>query len=262
MVAPIVIDQRHAVFGCVHSRIIGIDRNDTSGNRLRGFCPGNVRLHIGEAHRHTQLERIGVFEPLSDIAVINTVVTAPCLGRKRRIAAQYLDGLVQLLEHLRIDRLLRVILHIDRLVAFQLRVRDRAVGIGHTVHDGHTQQAGKSDGHFVFRAVDDALIRGIGLGDNVGERPFAPVGRRIIRLELGLPRIDRSTDVTAERPARKRFVELIHMLLHRNHKTLKSFELRSGLIIQGIHLVVRNLIGIAVDVFEIAGAGCQSEQRQ
>ena len=52
------------------------------------------------------------------------------------------------------------------------------------------------------------------------------------------------------------------MLLHRNYKTLKSFELRSGLIIQGIHLVVRNLIGIAVDVFEIAGAGCQSEQRQ
>ena len=130
------------------------------------------------------------------------------------------------------------------------------------MHDGHTQQAGESDGHFVFRAIDDALIGGIGLGDDVGERPFTPVGRGIIGLELGLPCIDRSTDVTAERPARKRFVELIHMLLHRNHKTLKSFELRSGLVIQGIHLVVRNLIGIAVDVFEIAGAGCQSEQRQ
>ena len=130
------------------------------------------------------------------------------------------------------------------------------------MHDGHTQQAGKSDGHFVFRAVDDALIGGIGLGDDVGERPFAPVGRGIIGLELGLPCIDRSTDVTAERPARKRFVELVHVLLHGNHKTLQRLEFRAGLVIEGIHLFFRNLIGIAVDVFEIAGAGCQSEQRQ
>ena len=262
MVAPVVVDERRAVLRGVHRRIVGISLDNTPGNSLGGLRTGDVGLHIRQTHGHAQLERIGIFEPLRDIAVVDAVVAAPRFGRERRVAAQYLDSLVQLLEHLRIDRLLRIVLHIDRLVALQLRIGNRTVGVRHTVHDGHSQQAGESDGHFVFRAVDDALIGGIGLGDDVGERPFAPVGRGIIGLELGLPCIDRSTDVTAERPARKRFVELIHMLLHRNHKTLKSFELRSGLIIQGIHLVVRNLIGIAVDVFEIAGAGCQSEQRQ
>lgn len=141
----------------MHRRIVGIRRNDAPGNGFGGLRLRQFGLDVGEPHGHAQFQRVGILEPLGDVAVVDGVVAAPCLGRKRRVAAQDLDGFIQLLEHLRVDRLLRVVGYIDRLVALELRVGYRTVGVRHTMHDGHAQQPGEGYGHLVVRTADDAL---------------------------------------------------------------------------------------------------------
>ena len=248
--APVVVDQRRAVLGGVHGRVVGIGRDDACGDGFGSLRPGDVGLHFAKAHRHAQLERIGIFEPLGDIAAVDPVVAAESLGRKRRIGGEGGDRLVP--EHLHIDLLLLVVLHRNRLVGFEVRIGNRPVGVGDAVHDRHAQQFGESDGHLVVRTGDDAAPRRVSLGNHVGERPFAPVGRRIEGLELREPAVYRRSDIAAERTARQAFVELVHMLLHGNHESLQRLEFRADLVVQGIHLPVGHLVRIAIHVLEIA----------
>ena len=57
----------------MHIGIVRIVKDYAIGDGLLGLCPCDVGFYIRQSHGYAQLERVGVFNPLLDVAVINIV---------------------------------------------------------------------------------------------------------------------------------------------------------------------------------------------
>ena len=141
MVAPVVVDQRHTVFGSVHIGIVRVVENHAVRNGLLGLLLGDIRFHIRQAHSHSQFERVGIFDPLFDVAVINIIRLAERLCRHLLVGMQGRNYGVQLLEHLHINGFLRIVSDRERLgrILDHLRIGNRAVSVRHAVHDRYAE---------------------------------------------------------------------------------------------------------------------------
>ena len=183
MVLPTVPKQCRAVEFGLKLRIVGILGDDPGGDGFRSFCLCGLLVDIGKAHRHTQFKRIGVFDPLFKVAVVNLVVFAEGFRTQIPVALQRFQRGVQFFEHLRICFLLRVIGDGQAFffVLYDLGVGYRAVSVGQAVHNRHAQDVGQGYRHFVVGFVDDAAVSGVSFGDDIHKRRFEPVGGGIER---------------------------------------------------------------------------------
>ena len=259
MVLPVVVDERHPVLRRVHARVVGVRQDESPGYRLGG--PGCRCLggYITYAHREAQFQGVGVPDPLADVPVVHPVVVAPCRGVKTRVVAERLYRRVKFREHLHVDFLLGVVSHCDALVGQGVAVRHRPVGVRHAVQHGHPEEAGEGVSHLVVSAVDYPPVRRVELRDDIRERPRSPVSRRVEGLEPGQPGVHRRADVAGERPACQALVELVHVLLHRDHKALHRDYLRPDPVVVGLHLLRRDLVRVGVQHLETGGAGWQED---
>ena len=264
MVAPVVIDERHTVFGSRHQRIVRIGRNHSVGDRFGSLGFGDIGLDIRQTHGHAQFQRVGVLDPLADVAEVDVVELAERIGRKLLVGMERGQNLVQLLEHLRIDLLLRVVGDGKRFgrIVDDLGIRNRSVGVGHAVHDRHAQQLGQCEGHLVVGVVDDAAIIGVNLLHDDDERPPEPVGRRIECGEFLFPAVGRLAHVSGEGIAGERFVELVAVLLHRYDEVLQPADIGTDFVILPLELLVRSFRRIPVDPVENARTPDRTEQHE
>ena len=171
---------------------------------------------------------------------------------------------VQLPEHPRVDFLLRIVGRIEGVGLAHLRIGNRAVGVGHALHDAHPADIAHGQQHLVVGHRPQLEVERIELRNGVVERDVDPRLRGVIggiapapaRSGVGVGA------VTAPRAAHQAVDVLADALGFGHQQVLHPLECRRGNIVVVLHLRVVGLVGVLVELLVVGRAGGRSRQQQ
>ena len=135
---------------------------------------------------------------------------------------KYLDRGIQLFEELVVNLLLRIVRHLDLAVLADHRIRDRAVGVGHTVH-GTAIVAQKE-----YNRIVELARRGV---------------------------------ISAHGAAQQHIGKLRRIDVGRNDRARERGQRRADDITVGLHVVLRRLVGIGIYI-EVVGSTGRTDKYQ
>ena len=234
---------------------------DLVADGLLGQLPGRPALRTGEVgvndtHRHAQFHRVGKFAPLLGAAFVNRV------GRSRdglaAVCRQHLDRFVQFVEHLSVNVGLRVVGNLDLAADSDFRIGNRAVSVRYAVHGADFCDFGDGEHDRVLRnAVQLHQVAVKHRDDPVAVHEHAcPVVRRVVIGNGRLPAVLRVGKVTALRTAQQGVGELRGVDIGRDDRSENGIEIGADSVAFPLHLILGDLVGIAVYFEVIAGARC------